>query len=339
MDRVCQYSTIIFAGNVVVLILVALSTDYWRYHGFLENKTVRAKLVKALEKNDRTKLIIPHDTDTYVIIRYFWQEDQMETPLPTYAANETYYQPPLLLKRYKKDYEELYHSLVFNGTHNTSKLLTRQVTHWSQDTLVVFLQYTNLFRDCDDLEMHVRRRLGIEHYREGRCCNFITGFRRDDDFVLKELPAVIHLERVTFFFAIVSIIASVASVWGGVVGSLFHDKYGMFTASSMALASGVGLTITIAVFHAKCHLIERHELLSGVQLPHKTLLQEFRQQYFGWSFGLAWICIVLCYIHTWVWLSKSQDMPDISRLKKHSRNHYPRGCQQTDLLSLDDEGW
>ena len=33
----------------------------------------------------------------------------------------------------------------------------------------------------------------------------------------------------------------------------------------------------------------------GSSLIH-FFFQEFRQQYFGWSFGLAWICIVLCYV-------------------------------------------
>ncbi len=35
------------------------------------------------------------------------------------------------------------------------------------------------------------------------------------------------------------------------------------------------------------------------------------------SFRLAWVCVVLCFIHTWVWLLKAQDMPPVGvRLKK-----------------------
>ena len=147
MDRVCQYSTIIFAGNVVVLLLVALSTDYWRYHGFHT-----AGLLVKLAKNDQTKIVQPHDTDTYTIVRYFWDPSQAALPLPSTEANHTYYQPPLLLYRYERFVDEAYIARFSNGTHNVTEIRWRTKIVKMEDVLVIFLQYTNLFRDCDDLE-------------------------------------------------------------------------------------------------------------------------------------------------------------------------------------------
>ena len=49
LDRICQYSTIIFAGNVAVLIIVSVATDYWEYRGFklrdIEKEIGRVKKV------------------------------------------------------------------------------------------------------------------------------------------------------------------------------------------------------------------------------------------------------------------------------------------------------
>lgn len=71
--------------------------------------------------------------------------------------------------------------------------------------------------------------------------------------------------------------------------------------------AGVLLTMTIAVFHGKCHLIHRHEFMAGIQLPYKQLLDEARDQHYGWSFVLAWLCVVMLLILAWVWLDKSQN--------------------------------
>lgn len=71
------------------------------------------------------------------------------------------------------------------------------------------------------------------------------------------------------------------------------------------------MTVSIAIFHGKCHLIHRHDFLAGIELPFKKTVEEYRDHYYGWSFVLAWICVVLCFVHTWVWLAKAQDMPDL----------------------------
>lgn len=144
MDRVCQYSTIIFAGNVVVLIVVALATDYWRYHSFQTES-----LLKKLEKADNTAMIVPEDTATYIAIRYFWEPGMSSSPMPTLPANYTYYQPPLLLKRYHRTVNESQRVKVANDSH---EIRWHATDRRSQDVLYIFLQYTNLFRDCDDLE-------------------------------------------------------------------------------------------------------------------------------------------------------------------------------------------
>ncbi len=81
---------------------------------------------------------------------------------------------------------------------------------------------------------------------------------------------------------------------------------------------GMTLTMSIAIFHGRCHLLHRREFMAGINIPYKKIIDESRIHYFGWSFVLAWICIALCFIHTWVWLLKAQDMPEMS-YSIHSR--------------------
>ena len=76
------------------------------------------------------------------------------------------------------------------------------------------------------------------------------------------------------------------------------------------LFSAMALIVTIALFHGKCHLIHRREFMKGIPVPYKKLIQDSRTQEYGWSFVLAWICVVLCFVHSWVWLLKAQNIPE-----------------------------
>ena len=82
-------------------------------------------------------------------------------------------------------------------------------------------------------------------------------------------------------------------------------------------------------------------LLSKEPLLHydgfSIFRQEFRTHYFGWSFVLAWICIALCFLHTWVWLSKAQDMPEISPRLTSDRRF--KAVHKQHLLVVDDWWW
>ena len=67
------------------------------------------------------------------------------------------------------------------------------------------------------------------------------------------------------------------------------------------------LTSAIGLFHGKCHLLQRQELIPGEALPFKKLFQESRTYSHGWSFVLAWICVILCLVNSFVWLNKGQN--------------------------------
>ena len=63
LDRICQYSTIIFAGNVVVLIIVSVATDYWEYRGF-ELKKIQ-KEIGEVKKVHKTAIEFPGNVRDY----------------------------------------------------------------------------------------------------------------------------------------------------------------------------------------------------------------------------------------------------------------------------------
>jgi hypothetical protein len=83
----------------------------------------------------------------------------------------------------------------------------------------------------------------------------------------------------------------------------------------------VSLTVAIALFHGKCHLLHRREFMAGLEIPYKKIIDAHRTHQFGWSFVLAWICVFLCFIQTWVWLRKSQDMEIRYMTKRHRVRH------------------
>lgn len=146
MDRLCQYSTIIFAGNVSVLLVVAIMTDYWEYRGF---KSLAIKT--NLPRTNTTHLIIPQDTDSYFIIRYFWDPRAKSRP-PQFPANISYYEPPALLHRYEHTANVTRTVWAYNGIDNVTVALSRPQTQKLEDDVILFVQYGNLFRDCDNLE-------------------------------------------------------------------------------------------------------------------------------------------------------------------------------------------
>ena len=90
--------------------------------------------------------------------------------------------------------------------------------------------------------------------------------------------------------------------------------------------SGILLTLAIALFHGKCYILRRTELLHGYRIPHKKIINESRTYSFGWSFYLAWICVFLCFVSSFVWLYKAQD-PKQSRIPgvNYIRHRYRRG--------------
>lgn len=89
---------------------------------------------------------------------------------------------------------------------------------------------------------------------------------------------------------------------------------------------GILLTLAIALFHGKCYILRRTELLHGYRIPHKKIINESRTYSFGWSFYLAWICVFLCFISSFVWLYKAQD-PKQTRIPgvNYIRHRYRKG--------------
>lgn len=135
MVSICKYSTLIFAGNVTVLLIVSMSTDYWEYRGFDMDS-----LNKTLRRSNTTTVIIPKDTRSYIKIHHV-RTKRTNNPAEAYPFNVTMYQPPILVHKYY--------------SHNISQLPpdTLDNSSWAAETtIILFVQYGNLFRDCDNLE-------------------------------------------------------------------------------------------------------------------------------------------------------------------------------------------
>ena len=145
MDRLCQYSTIIYSGNVCVLLIVALSTDYWEYR-FFQQRVINI----SIPTSNTTQLLRPTDTDTYLLLRYFWDPDRDKFRPPTFPGTEAHYQPPALLHRYYAT--RTVNVTYVNSTDNGTYTQQQHQTHKHEDVIVLFTEYGNLFRDCDDLE-------------------------------------------------------------------------------------------------------------------------------------------------------------------------------------------
>ncbi|XP_064621855.1 uncharacterized protein LOC135484382 [Lineus longissimus] len=305
IDRICQYSVIILVGNLVVLQIVAIATDYWEYRSFNIQE-----ILPKLKKSNLTKIHDPIDTSSYISIYYLHDDHAKVANVGKYIGNNSDYQPPAYIRRFFQP------RIVTTNTSTEVRL--KEVI----DLVVLFEQYGNLFRDCDNLEAGVRRRLGIADMRHARCHHFIAN-SRNGDYVATELPVIIHLERTAFALSVLSICSIVSSLIAGMYGSVGKDKRAMIGASSTALASGISLTTSIALFHVKCHLLKRREFMEGKTVPFKRIIDGARVYSYGWSFVLAWICVVLCFVSAWTWLHKAQDINIKYRPSKmHARTYY-----------------
>lgn len=136
-------SSLIYTINVTILLIIAISTDYWEYRGF-----DFVHLFRVVSTSNRTKIIVPRDTNSYLQILYFYPNhfpNSQTAEIPTY--NVTFYQSPILVRKY-----------YFNYTNTPEKYLATTEDSYVLDPyldmceIVIYLQYGNLFRDCEDLE-------------------------------------------------------------------------------------------------------------------------------------------------------------------------------------------
>ncbi|GAB1610685.1 hypothetical protein Ahia01_001354800 [Argonauta hians] len=289
-------SSLIYTINVTILLIIAISTDYWEYRGF-----DFVRLFRVVSRSNRTKIIVPRDTDSYLQIFYFYPNhfSNIQTAeIPTY--NVTFYQSPILVRKY-----------YFNYTHNPENYVATTEENYALDPhldmceIVIYLQYGNLFRDCEDLENPVRERLGIKTFRDKRCESFV--FSEQEKFISENLPAVSYLEIAAFTCAILCMTSILIGLTAGSFSECLPSHESFVVAASAPLIAAMMLTCAIGLFHGKCHLLQRLELLPGESVPFKKLFQESRTYSHGWSFVLAWICVVLCLVNSFVWLNKGQN--------------------------------
>ena len=138
MNKLCQFSTIVFAGNVSILLIVSVTTDYWVYRGFQ-----RAIIQSSIRQSNTTQFVKPLATESYFAVRYFWRPmaKRHETPLAS-RHRTLHYQSPAAVVNY---------FYVENVTSsNDTETTTRRVKY--EDLIVLFVQYGNLFRECTNLE-------------------------------------------------------------------------------------------------------------------------------------------------------------------------------------------
>jgi hypothetical protein len=139
MVKICNYSSLIFAGNVTVLLIVSMTTDYWEYRGF--NSTL---LNSTLHKIKNAEIMVPRDTKSYIQVWYKRKhidrvDNEEEEPL---LHQETLYQPPIFVSNFFKN----------DKTHLQQKKSSVITSNLEGGMVVLFQQYGNLFRDCDALE-------------------------------------------------------------------------------------------------------------------------------------------------------------------------------------------
>ncbi|XP_050393543.1 uncharacterized protein LOC126811730 [Patella vulgata] len=318
---ICNYSTIIFSGNILVLLMVAIATDYWEYNGFNFDA-----LLKILPKMNNVNVFIPRDTRTYLEIVYIKDE-----PVRYYTGNKSstqyFYQPPVFATV----------GPIGREKNGVIRVETR---------IFVFYQYSNLFRDCNDLEDGVRHRLGIKLIQKQKCINFI--FMPSDDYRSQydDAVTVLRIERAAFSFAVFCILCMAVSLTTGFIGASSRRPRLVINASAFSLASGMCLLVAIALFNGKSHLQQRWPLLPHVVFPFKHDLDIHKDHSYGWSFVLAWICVALNFLSSFVWLYKSQYMidplePSRKRSRRRSRkkatavknyNYYPHTIEESEAL-------
>ena len=132
--------------------------------------------------------------------------------------------------------------------------------------------------------------------------------------------SLLDLEVAAFVFALMALASMLVNLSAGVYGSSVKHRALLLTASFASLGAGISYTVAIALFHAKCHLIHLREFIRTEDLPYKEVIEAARTYEFGWSFVLAWICVVLSFTSAWTWLYKSQDLRPkfiTQKLKSH----------------------
>ena len=139
MDNICQYSTIILSGNLTVLLIVSVTTDYWEYRSF--NRTA---LLKTLLSLKNARVIQPRDTKSYVSLDYLLAFRSNEAFDKANLTRRLHYEPPVYAKLSS-----------FRKTVSNCSVVDVDSTEpecQARLFLVFFEQYGNLYRDCDSLE-------------------------------------------------------------------------------------------------------------------------------------------------------------------------------------------
>lgn len=148
MVQICNYSSLIFAGNVTVLLIVSMTTDYWEYRGF--NTTA---LNLTLAGVNHTELLRPADTTSYIKIWY--KRKYVFSTIGKYP-NETLYEPPIFATNFFPGQTSKAHPMMSTNMSKTSPQTQKRSSDIHSDLkagmMVLFWQYGNLFRDCDALE-------------------------------------------------------------------------------------------------------------------------------------------------------------------------------------------
>ncbi|XP_046584702.1 uncharacterized protein LOC124291693 [Haliotis rubra] len=280
MVKICNYSTLILSGNTVVLLIVAVTTDYWQYRGFnLDNITNYLKPLEGVEVNT------PDGTSPYKLITTMMSMPEKNSSQAAHVA--VHYHSPMYVR-------------VFDNGSVDGRGHVKDVIQ-----VYLFSQYGNLFKDCDNLTDGVREQLKIKRIRPEKCVMFMSSQPVPTDSRI-HIPDALKVEVAAFCSAVLSILCLITSLAAGSLGSLSKSHRYMTIASGMALIAAIILITTIALFNGKTNLQWRGELLPGVKFPHKELILENKIHSYGWSFFLAWICVALMFTSSFSWLYKAQ---------------------------------
>ena len=148
MDRICQYSTIIFAGNMSVLLFVSIITDYWEYRGFDVDF-----LLAQIPNTNMTKVYSSSTSNTYFRLRQNYKSGGARA---SELMTSEYYQPPALVTKEYYFTNASFERIIFNGTDNVTEVYWELKRVAFRDSVVLFVEYGNLFRNCDDLEGNLK---------------------------------------------------------------------------------------------------------------------------------------------------------------------------------------
>ncbi|XP_052799273.1 uncharacterized protein LOC128230887 [Mya arenaria] len=206
--QICDYSSLIFVGNTTVLLILALTTDYWEYRKFNIGQ-----VVTSLAATNEARVEVPVDTNSYIQIRTFKNISQNTSAITSDPFSESvYHAPAFMVKR-----------TVWGGKSERGN--QSKDTHHSfiqiRHEINIFQQYGNLFRDCDDLELCIFALPALEPMASA--CALACILLISLGFVAGWYGTFSSCHRVSFFQ-----IASVSSLCAGfclTLGiALFHGK-------------------------------------------------------------------------------------------------------------------